>query len=437
MTRGKVFLEEWRLAGGRVLFFVLAVLGVLMAGVSQAAPQQIGVGELDRLIADHLPKHALTDSTPVDVLDRDVDLGPSVGLVNFSIPGFKAFGCDACHQGQDLLRKAAVRMQAVLVRFKTDFPEISTVPLKQYIIQPWANELLSPRQFAHTTFDTIRIFPRTILLDSRVYGNATHLHETLHLTQEFLGPPNELEAYGLNIWSDPRFLLLNYPYFGDVVSAFFLPELPRILQDFFARPVQENLNVSREVQWFMNAFDQGDLQDIAGAVKKMEPLLREVTELLKEHPIRGSYWSEQTSNVAFLLEIAAVKRLPLPALDISEDLRQKAFSIIDKQMSKTDNLRLGYVIDRKKESLLTLKYQLKLDDPLTRLSLYFHYLKGRFIGPGGKVRLVVEDRDDLIDFTNKKLKGISKMAQSGDLSVVEKKGAARLIETIKQKLQDL
>ena len=311
------------------------------------------------------------------------------------------------------------------------------MPLKQYIIQPWANELLQPRQFAHTTFDTIRIFPRTVLVDSRVYGNATHLHETLHLTQEFLGPPNELEAYGLNIRSDPGFLLLNYPYFEDVVTAFFLPELSRILQDFFARPVKETLNVSREVQWFMNAFDLEDLHSVAKAVKKMEPLLREVTELLKEHPIRASYWSEQTGNVAFLLEIAAVKRLPLPVLDISEDLRQKAFAIIDKQMSKTDNLRLGYVIDRKKESLLTLRYQLKLDDPRTRLSLYFHYLKGRFIGPGGKVRLVVDKRKDLIDFTNKKLKGVSRMAQSGDLSVVEKKGAEQLIKAIEQKLKDL
>ena len=420
-----------------MLFFVIAVLGALVSGMSQAAPQQIGVGELDRLIADHLPKHALSDSTPLDALDRSVDLGPSVGTVNFSIPGFKAYGCDACHQGSDLLHKAARRMQAVLIRLKKQFPEISSVPLKQYIIQPWANELLQPRQFAHTTFDTIRIFPRTVLVDSRVYGNATHLHETLHLTQEFLGPPNELEAYGLNIRSDPGFLLLNYPYFEDVVTAFFLPELSRILQDFFARPVQDTLNVSREVQWFMNAFDLEDLHSVAKAVKKMEPLLREVTELLKEHPIRASYWSEQTGNVAFLLEIAAVKRLPLPVLDISEDLRQKALAIIDKQMSKTDNLRLGYVIDRKKESLLTLRYQLKLDDPRTRLSLYFHYLKGRFIGPGGKVRLVVDKRKDLIDFTNKKLKGVSRMAQSGDLSVVEKKGAEQLIKAIEQKLKDL
>ena len=142
MKRGKVFLEEWRQDGSRLLFFLIAVLGILVSGVSQAAPQQIGVGELDRLLADHLPKHALADSNPLGVLDQDVDLGKSVGRVNFSIPGFKAYGCDACHQGSELLDKVASRMQTVLARLKKQFPEISSVPLKQFIIQPFANELL-------------------------------------------------------------------------------------------------------------------------------------------------------------------------------------------------------------------------------------------------------------------------------------------------------
>jgi len=419
-----------------LLFFTLAFLGVGFCGNSWAGVSPIGVSELQGLIADHLPKRAIHDLKSLDVLESDVDLGDMAGTVNFSIPGFKAYGCDACHQGSDLLDNAAGRMQAVLTRLKTRFPDISTIPLKQYIIQPFANELLLPRQFAHTTFDTIRIFPRTLLVDAKVYDNATHLHETLHLTQEFVGPPNELEAYGLNIRQDPRFLLLNYPYFEDVVTAFFLPEFPRILKDFYARPVKENLDVSREVQWFMNAFDEGGIKSIAQAVKQMEPLLKEVTRLLRRHPIRASYWSEQTGNVAFLLEIAAIKLLPLPALNISRDMRLQAFAIINEQMSKTDNLRLGYVIDRKKESLLTLKFQLKLEDPMTRLSLYFRYLKGRFIGPGGEVRLVVDDRDDLIDFTNKKLKGILKMVQSGKLSDVENKGAEHMIGSIKQKLKD-
>lgn len=413
-----------------------AVLGLWVPGASWAAPSQIGVGELQGLIADHLPQPALHDLKSLDVLERDVDLGKTVGTVNFSIPGFKAYGCDKCHQGPRLLDTAARRMRETVTRLKAVFPGISTVPLKQYIIQPWADELLKPRQFAHTTFDTIRIFPRTILVDSRVYGNATHLHETLHLTQKFVGPPNELEAYGLNIRSDPRFLLLNYPYFKDVITAYFLPDFPRILKEFYARPIKESLDVSREVQWFLNSFDEAELQSVAVAAQKMEPLLKEVTRLIRQHPIRASYWSEQTSNVALLLEIAAVKLLPLPALDISVDVRMKAFSIIDQQMNKTDNLRLGYVIDRKKESLLTLKHQLKLDNPITRLSLYFRYLKGRFIGPGGEVRWVVDDPEDLINYAQKKIMGISRMAQSGKLTVVEKEGANRLIETIEQKLKD-
>ena len=117
-------------------------------------------------------------------------------------------------------------------------------------------------------------------------------------------------------------------------------------------------------------------------------------------------------------------------------MRLKAFAIINQQMGKTDNLRLGYVIDRKKESLLTLKHQLKLDDPMTRLSFYFRYLKGRFIGPGGEVRWVVDDPEDLIAFAEKKLRGILKMAQSDKLTVAEKEGVDHMIELIQEKLKD-
>jgi hypothetical protein len=402
-----------------------------------AAPMQVGLGELHRLLAQHVPQRSLDASQSLDVLSREVDLGDIAGKVHFSIPGFKAFGCDKCHQGHELLDSAAGRMQAVLTRLKHQLPEISKVPLKQYIIQPWADELLAPRQFAHTTFDTIRIFPRTILVDSRVYGGATHLHETLHLTQEFVGAANELEAYGLNIRSDPKFLLLNYPYFSDVVTAFFIADFPRILKEFYARPVDESLDVPREVQWFMDPFEAKDLKSLALAVNSMEPVLSEVTRLLRKHPIRASYWSEQTGNAAFLLEVAAVRLLPLPPVpEISEEMRAQAFSIIDSQMKKTDNTRLGYVINRKKEALLTLKYQLKIEDPALRLSLYFHYLKERFIGSQREVRLDVEDQDDLIAFAEKKIQGILKMAQSDKLTVVEKQGAGHLVESIKEKLQE-
>lgn len=327
-------------------------------------------------------------------------------------------------------------MKAVLARLGSHFPAAAGVSLKQYIIQSWADELLSPRQFAHATFDAIRIFPRTILIDSRIYGNATHLHETLHLTQEFLGSANELEAYGLNIRSDPRFLLLNYPYFSDVAAIFFLADFPRILNKFFARPVKDDLDIPREVQWFMDPFDQGDIRSLAGVVRRMRPLLAEVTRLLRKLPIRASYWSEQTGNAAFLLEIAAVKLLPTPAGEISEGVRSRAFAVIDRQMSKTDNTRLGYKINRKKEALLTLKHQLKVKDPRARLSLYFSYLKGRFIGPGGEVRLIVENKEDLTSFAEMKLEAIARMARFDGLTPVEKRGANQMIKSIKEKLQD-
>ena len=397
----------------------------------------MGLGELQRLVARHRPQRPPDDLKSLDVLSREIDLGDAAGKVRFSIPGFKTFGCGECHRGRELLDSSADRVQRVLTQLKSFSPNIFPVPLKQYIIQSWADELLSPRQFAHTTFDTIRIFPWTILIDSRGYDNATHLHEILHLTQEFVGPANELEAYGLNIRSDPRFLLLNYPYFSDVVTSFFLADFPHILKEFFARPVKENMDVSREVQWFMDPFDEKDLKSLAGAVHALLPVLDEVTRLLRKHSIRASYWSEQTGNPAFLLELAAVKLLPLPsAPEISQDMRLKALAIIDQQMRKTDNTRLGYVIDRKKEALLTLKYQLKIEDPKARLSLYFHDLKKRFIGPGGEVRLGVEKKADLTSFARKKLEEISKMAQSDKLTLVEKDGAHRMIESINEKLQD-
>jgi len=67
--------------------------------------------------------------------------------------------------------------------------------------------------------------------------------------------------------------------------------------------------------------------------------------------------------------------------------------------------------------------------------LYFRYLKGRFVGPDGEVRLIVENKEDLTSFAEKKLRGISKMAQSDKLTVVEKEGADHMIESIKQKLK--
>ena len=144
---------------------------------------------------------------------------------------------------------------------------------------------------------TVRISPAAVLIDREVYGENTHLHEFLHLTQKFVGPANELEAYGLNVRSDPRFLLLNFPYFEDVVKTFFMPDLPKVLNNFFSRPIKEKLNVPREVQWFLAPFDPGALDRLQRAIEKMEPLLSEVERLNRAHPKTTAYLSEQNGKL--------------------------------------------------------------------------------------------------------------------------------------------
>lgn len=48
----------------------------------------------------------------------------------------------------------------------------------------------------------------------------------------------------------------------------------------------------------------------------------------------------------------------------------------------------------------------------------------------------VENREDLTNFMKVKLQGISKMAQSDEVTLVEKKAAEHLIESIEQKHKD-
>ena len=344
------------------------------------AEEKIGLGELDRLIKIHKPKK------PVEGFDATVGPKKSVQLLTkgeptvFSIPGFKAFGCGGCHQANDLLDLSANRMRQTLKLLDSIFPDLTPVPLKQFIIQPWSGELLQPWQFAHTTFDSIRISPAAILIDSRVYGNATHLHESIHLTQSFVGAANELEAYGLNIRSDPRFLILNFPYFADMVTEFFLPEFPKILDRFFARPIREDLNIPKEVQWFLMPFDDESLKKLKEQIKKMEPILQEEERLNHQFPIEAAYLGEQTRDMSLLLDIAAAKLLPLPDLKEIESEREEAFSILEQQFNKLDNTRLGYKIDRKREALMILTYKMNIRDPRLRLSLYFHFLRIGMLG---------------------------------------------------------
>ena len=392
------------------------------------AEEPIGLGELNRLIQLHLPKKFQegVDSGP----SKKIKLLPKSEATVFTIPGFETYGCGECHQAEQLLDRSINRMRKSLVWLSSIFPNLPPPPLKQFIIQSWADEWLRSGQFAHTTFDTIRIFPSAILVDSRVYGNATHLHESLHLTQPFLGIANELEAYGLNIRSDPRFLLLNFPYFADTLTAFFITDFPDILNRFFSREVKEAVTVPREVQWFLMPFEDDTLNRVATAIENLEPVLREVSRLNREYPLESAYLGEQTRAVSLLLDIAAVKILPLPPLDLGSPALDEAFSLLDQQFNKLDNTRLGYRIDRKREALMTMRYQLRLKDSATRLGIYFRFLKQRFIEPNGEVKLVVPDEKDFQLFVEEKRSEIEKMAGSPKLTPVEKAGALRMLQTI-------
>ena len=65
------------------LLLIIVALSSWFSGNSWAASNQVGIGELQGLIADHLPQRAIHDLKSLDVLDRSVDLGKGVGAVNF------------------------------------------------------------------------------------------------------------------------------------------------------------------------------------------------------------------------------------------------------------------------------------------------------------------------------------------------------------------
>ena len=406
----------------------IVVIGFLVFAASPLnADELVGLGELDRLIQLHLPKKY---EEGIHGPSKKVKLVPKGEETVFTIPGFDVYGCGECHQAEQLLGKSIDRMRQSLNLLTIISPELPPPPLKQFIIQSWSDEWLRSGQFAHTTFDTIRIFPAAILVDSKVYGNATHLHESLHLTQSFLGMANELEAYGLNARSDPRFLILNFPYFSDTVTTFFIPELPDILNRFFARDVKQEVTVPQEVQWFLMAFEDDTLKKIAAAIKKLETVLQEVSLLNRKYPIESAYLGEQTRAASLLLDIAAVKVLSLPPLDLDPASLKEAFAILDIQFNKLDNTRLGYRIDRKHEALMMMTYHLRLKDPAVRLGIYFRFLRQRYIGANGEVKLVVPDAEDLNLYIKEKRRDILKMSDSLKLTLIEKAGALRMLKSI-------
>jgi hypothetical protein len=321
-------------------------------------------------------------------------------------------------------------MRRVLEKLKKIKPELREIPLRQYIIQSWPDALLAPQQLAHTTFDTIRISPAAILIDSKAYREATHLHESLHLTQKFVGAANELEAYSLNIISDPRFLILNFPYFEDTIKTFFLENFSEILNDFYARPISEQLSVPRETQWFLAPFNEDQIKHLGQAIDKLTPLLDEVSRLNRNYPKEFAYLSEQTGNPAILLEIVAAKQLPIPDSGLPEETRRKAFSFFDLQINKKDNTRLGYKINRKKEAFLFIQNQLMIKDPAVNLQLYFEYIKQKFIKSDGEINLHFAEGEDYSSYILSKVKDLRKMISYKGMSQIEREAAKKLIQKI-------
>jgi hypothetical protein len=210
-----------------------------------------------------------------------------------------------------------------------------------------------------------------------------------------------------------------------------------ILNAYFKRNVREKSSVPREVQWFLDEFDEDTLQKLSQAISKMEPLLKEVSRLNREIPLQSAYWSDRTGVRSLLLEIAAVKHLPLPKLTVSAETKTWAFGVFDLQFNKDDNTRLGYIIDRRKEALMHLQYGKGPKDPAQRLALYFHYLKKKFMDDKDSIRLAVDNPQALSDYVNQKIKGIETMIQLPSFTPVEKEAAQAWITAINKELATL
>ena len=132
--------------------------------------------------------------------------------------------------------------------------------------------------------------------------------------------------------------------------------------------------------------------------------------------------------MSLLLDIAAAKLLPLPDLKEIESEREEAFSILEQQFNKLDNTRLGYKIDRKREALMILTYKMNIRDPRLRLSLYFHFLKNRYVGPDGEVNLKVVNEEDLKKFVQEKRIQVKRMIKSKNFTEIERQGAEKMLK---------
>ena len=175
-------------------------------------------------------------------------------------------------------------------------------------------------------------------------------------------------------------------------------------------------------------FDNESLKQLKEQIKNMEPILKEEERLNHQFPIEAAYLGEQTRDMSLLLDIAAAKLLPLPDLKEMESEREEAFSILEQQFNKLDNTRLGYKIDRKREALMMLTYKMNIKDPKLRLTLYFHFLKKRYIRPNGEVHLKITDEEDLRKFIEEKRLQVNRMMKSKNFTEIERQGATKMLK---------
>ena len=79
---------------------------------------------------------------------------------------------------------------------------------------------------------------------------------------------------------------------------------------------------------------------------------------------------------------------------------------------------------------MTMTYHLRLKDSATRLGIYFRFIKQRFIGEEGEIKLVVPDEEDFKKFVEEKRRKITKMGESPKLTPIEKAGALRMLNNL-------
>ena len=79
---------------------------------------------------------------------------------------------------------------------------------------------------------------------------------------------------------------------------------------------------------------------------------------------------------------------------------------------------------------MILTYKMNIRDPRLRLSLYFHFLKNRYIGPDGEVNLKVVNEEDLKKFVQEKRLQVKRMMKSKNFTEIERQGANKMLKEL-------